>query len=230
MPIQLLFLCIFLILLFLLFRKISTLIYAFFFLLTKNRGVAIGILSFLFLPGTMIHELSHFLVATLLRVPAGKLTVIPTIEKDTNEIKAGKLMIAKTDPFRYTLIGIAPMIIGLILIYMIGNLLPSNLQNISFILLFVLCYMFFVISTTMFSSRKDLESLIIVAPITFLIIASLYKVGVRIFLDEVLIEKITSLVTQLNFYLGISLIINFVVFAILTIGKNLSEKLLGRKI
>lgn len=222
MVIQLLFLFIFLSFIFFLSHKISSLIYSIFYTVTKSKRVGIAVLALLLLPGTVIHEVSHFLVATVLRVPTGELTVIPAIDKKSNEVKIGKLMIVKTDPFRYTLIGLAPMLIGLLFIYLVGAfLIPVKFSIFNppaggqFSIL-VGYYLFFIISNTMFSSRKDLESLIIVAPITFLILSSLYLLGVKIIFDEKLIVQLTKFFQQLNYYLGISLVINFLVYMILT--------------
>lgn len=215
-----------LIFLFLLSQKIPTAIYTLFFLLTRNKGLSVGIIAFFLLPGTIIHELSHFLLASVLRVPTGELTIFPTVEKD-GEVKTGKLMLGKTDAFRRTLIGLSPMLIGLVTIYLIGKLF---FPNVTIILNTLGLYLLFATSITMFSSSKDLETLWIAGPITFLLVVSLYFVGVRIFLEEALIRKIDLFLTDLNYYLLITAIVNYLFFIFLSLSLFLWQKILGRKV
>lgn len=251
MLIQLLFSLLLLFSLFFLSQKIQTKIYTSIFVITKSKNFAIGVLIVLLLPGTIIHELAHFLIATILRVPTGELTVFPTIEKSGPssakasagiEIKAGRLFLGDTDPFRLSLIGLAPILIGLVLIYSLGKLfIPNNFQlptinypaspaggqPITIILLFVICYMLNVISLTMFSSKKDMQGLIIAGPICLLIIIALYFVGVRIFLENNLLQKMEIILKDLNFYLLVTAVLNYLVFLILTINLALCSRFLG---
>jgi len=204
MHIQLLLLFILLLLLFLISRKIINLIYTFFLFVFRSRKFAIGILSVILLPGTFIHELSHLLMATLLRVQVGKLSVCPKIE-DSEEVLIGHMEVGKADPFRLTLVGIAPMITGLSIIYLIGKIFMQNIpltipytlnpiRLLGFYLLLVTCQ-------TMFSSRKDLKSLIIVGPVIIIIAASLYFAGIRLFFNEALNTTLLTVLNNLNLYL-----------------------------
>ena len=194
--------------------------------------MALYSLSFLFLPGTIIHEVSHFILATLLKVPTGELSVLPKVEK-SGEVKAGKLEIGNVDPFRRTLVGISPLISGLIIIYLVGHyLLPNNFSwaSINPLLLFITGYLLFVVTTTMFSSKKDLESLIIAGPITLLIFIAFYFLGVRVFFSEALSEKIGLVFGNLNFYLGFASGVNLIIFTLLHLKLIFWQKILKRKI
>ena len=119
---QTLLLIVIVFLIFLLARKNHNLLYLLLYLWTNNKQFAVNFLSFIFLPGTLIHEVSHWIIATVLRVPTGELSIFPKV-KDNGEIQAGKLEIAQTDPFRHALIGLAPMLVGLILILIISALI-----------------------------------------------------------------------------------------------------------
>ena len=218
--------------LFFLSQKIQTHIYNSLFIITKSKKFSIGVLLVLLLPGTIIHELSHFLIATILRVPTGELTVIPTIEK--NEVKAGKLFLGATDPFRLSIIGLAPILIGLLLIYFTGKTFILNTDEImkifnSPLLLFVICYLLNVVSLTMFSSKKDLQGAIIAGPIIFFLLISLYMIGVRIFLDNSLISKLITFLSDLNYYLLITAVFNFLIYLILSVNLSLWSRFLGTK-
>lgn len=230
-----------LIILFLFSRRIINIIYKLVFIITLNHKISLYFLAFIILPGTIIHELSHFLMATILRVPTGTLSVFPTIEEN-GETRAGKLMLGKVDPFRQTIVGLAPMIIGLVLIYLLGKTFSPYLLLFSFtpgesirlpqgwFALFALCYLLFITSITMFSSRKDLESLIIVGPIILLILTSLHIVGIRIFFDNQLIEKANLILMDLNRFLLVTAIINLFVFSLLNLLLIFWQKILKRKL
>ena len=233
MLLQLILILFLLILLLLLSRKISSQIYFLFFLLTNSQKISITILSLFLLPGTIIHELSHFLLASILRVPTGELSVIPTIDEKTGQVKAGKLMLGGSDPFRHTLIGLAPTIIGLALIFVTGKIFFPNIQPTTYNLqpiAFLGFYLLFVVSTTMFSSKKDMESLKIALPIALLIILTFYLIGLRISLTLTLIVGTEKFLKELNGYLLISAVVNFLVFLILILNLKLWQKILKRQI
>lgn len=232
MIIQFFLLFLILFLLFLLSRKITANLYVLVYLLIRSKRLALGILSLVLLPGTTIHEISHFLLATLVRVKTGKLTIIPEIG-EKGEVRAGKLEIEKADPFRHALIGLAPIFIGLLIIYYIGVFFFSNIQLITHNpqpITILGIYLLFATSTTMFSSKKDIESLVIVLPIIFLIFAVLYYLGLRIFLEENSILFLSRILQQLNKYLLFSAVFNFAVYLLIVSLINLLEKLLRRKV
>jgi hypothetical protein len=185
------------------------------------------------LPGTIIHELSHFLFATILRVPTGKLTVIPQVEKN-GEVRTGRLEMAQTDPFRHSLIGLAPTILGILIIYIIGKMSSfSILQSITYNLeprTFLDLYLLTIVSLTMFTSKKDLAGLKIAGPILVLLLITLYITGIRVFFDTNLTVKINRIISDLNYYLIISAVINSIIFLLLEINFKIWQKILGKRI
>lgn len=224
MLLQFLLLFFLLLLLFLLTRQITQVVYILAHRLTKQQRASVWILALFLLPGTFIHELSHLMMAMALRVPAGGFTVWPAIDPQ-GYVRAGRVMIAKVDPFRRTIIGIAPMLIGLTLLFFTGKhffplpleLTTSNLQLTTLLGL----YLFFVISTTMFSSRKDLESLVIAGPVIATMILIIHGIGIRIVLDTSLTESIASLTSLINTYLLLTLGVDGLLLGILTLLQKL---------
>jgi len=220
-------------LLFFLAEKISTQFYGLLFLLTQNKEFCLAALSAVILPGTAIHELAHFLTASILRVPTGQLSIFPTVEEE-GQVKTGKLTLGKTDPFRLAVIGLAPMFIGLTVIYTTGKVFFPNIQIIldtnNWIPNILGLYLLFTTSVTMFSSNKDLESLWIAAPIIFIMFASLYMIGVKIFLEATLISRINAWITDLNYYLLLTTAINYIVLLFLILNLILWQKILRRNI
>jgi len=89
-------------------------------LLTHSPAAALYVYHALVLPGTILHELSHLVAAWILRVPAGKLTLLPGIES-SGSARLGSVQIAQVDPVRESLIGLAPLVSGLAAIVLITS-------------------------------------------------------------------------------------------------------------
>ncbi len=92
-------------------RKLHWEIQAFFLLLTRRPGVALGIFSFLFFPGVLLHEASHFLMARLLFVRTGRFSLLPKLLPN-GHLRLGYVETGKSDPLRDSLIGAAPLVAG----------------------------------------------------------------------------------------------------------------------
>jgi hypothetical protein len=92
---------------------------AIFLLLTRRPAVALGLFSLLFFPGVLLHEISHFLTAKLLRVRTGRFSVIPKALPD-GRLRMGYVETAPSDPIRDALIGAAPLVAGSLLIAYLG--------------------------------------------------------------------------------------------------------------
>jgi hypothetical protein len=82
-----------------------------FFLITRNKPLTIALFSMLFFPGVFLHELSHFLVAKILGVRTGRLSLIPR-SLDTGHLQLGYVETEQTDILRDSLIGLAPIVAG----------------------------------------------------------------------------------------------------------------------
>jgi hypothetical protein len=86
-------------------------IQAVFLILTRDARVTMGIFAMLFLPGVFLHELSHFVMAKILRVRTGKFSIFPKSLPD-GRLQLGYVETAKSDIVRDSLIGAAPLIVG----------------------------------------------------------------------------------------------------------------------
>lgn len=218
-------------LIFLLSRQIFTLLYTLFYLPTKHKTISNSIVSLIFLPGTVVHEFSHALIARLLGVQIGEIILYPHKDKETGEFKAGSIEIEKVDLFRLSLIGIAPSLIGLAILtltilYMFEFSLPlGELLSIPATLLEPRNYLFFliifIVSMTMFTSRRDLKEFLIVAPAITIILGLLYLAGFKVNLNGVMIAEIEKLLTNLAFVLGVTLSVDLFVYIFLFIPVSL---------
>ncbi|MHB1318643.1 MAG: hypothetical protein ACYCYF_08515 [Anaerolineae bacterium] len=89
-------------------------------LFTGSATAALYVYHALVLPGTALHELSHVLCAWLLRVPVGRLTLFPVIE-GPGTARFGSVQIAQVDPWRESLIGLAPLVTGVAAVIAIAS-------------------------------------------------------------------------------------------------------------
>jgi hypothetical protein len=146
------------------------------FLLTGNPRVAMWLFWVLFLPGTLLHELSHWLTALLLGVKTGRFSLWPQMKKG-GELQMGSVQVELSDPFRHSLIGLAPLIFGTLAVLLIGqgllNLgrlgaafnsgdIEQIIEAIARLLLvpdvWLWLYLIFAISNAMLPSASDRES------------------------------------------------------------------------
>src|SRR6185295_14666427 len=88
------------------------------FLLTGSSQVAMWLFWALFLPGTLLHELSHWLTASLLGVKTAHFSLWPQLKK-SGELQMGAVQVELSDPFRHSLIGLSPLIFGSIAVLLI---------------------------------------------------------------------------------------------------------------
>jgi hypothetical protein len=88
-------------------------------LLTHRPALVVGLFSLIFLPGVVVHEASHWLMARLLRVKTGRFSVIPKVMRN-GKIQMGFVETTQVDIVRDALIGIAPLISGGLLIAWLG--------------------------------------------------------------------------------------------------------------
>lgn len=146
-----------LILLFFLSGMFIKSLYAIIFKLTGSKTVSVYLLFIILLPGVLIHELSHYLTAKILFVPAGDINLNP--EFSEGGLRLGSVKIGKTDFIRNLVIGLSPLVCGVSII--IGVFLYllhiDRSQNISYSQILIFIFIVFEVINTMFSSRKDLE-------------------------------------------------------------------------
>lgn len=181
----------------------------------KRQNWIYYLLAILFLPGTYIHELSHYVVAKILFVPTFGITLRPKIER--NSIKMGSVEIAQTDFIRRFLIGSAPFTVGIILL--VGSMYALVLNNWHMHPVFAALEMLFVfqVGNTMFMSKKDWEG-------TWKIIMLLCVVGVIMYIIKFpvswgfdVIESQQELFKTISFYLAVPLGIDILAIIMLSL-------------
>ena len=90
--------------------------------LVDDPDVALIIYFVIVLPGVIIHELSHWLMAKLLGVRVSLPAIGPVRRGRSKRVSLGSVRVGKVDPVRASLIGMAPLLGGSAVILLIGNL------------------------------------------------------------------------------------------------------------
>lgn len=162
----------------------------------------INLISFLFLPGIIIHELAHLLTASLLFVPVGDIEFMPEVGE--GGLKLGSVSIGKTDPIRRFLIGVAPVIFGAAVIFGLLYFIELN-KFTGFGVWLGVSYILFAVGNTMFSSGKDMEGALILLIFIVIISIALFLTGFRIpssFFESSFFINSSISAKQADLYLG----------------------------
>lgn len=189
--------------LFLLSRKMSR---------ELSKFMSVNFLSFLFLPGVIIHELSHLLMAVILFVPVGDMEFTPKIS--SNGLKLGSIEIAKTDPIRRSIIGFAPVFVGIALVLGLVHFVVNSTALPGIGIITLMFYLLFAISNTMFSSSSDMEGTIEIMITLLIIFAISYIIGFRpsfSFAQNLFTKEIIELVRKSTIFLLVPIIIDLVI-------------------
>jgi len=207
-----------LVLLFILSTTLSKTLSQTFYTLFRSEKVTVMLLALLFFPGVVVHEVSHWLMAQILFVPTGRVEFMPHLRG--NELKLGSVEVAKTDPIRRVLIGVAPFLVGMVIIltflflYPVLPIVPEDIKP------FIVGYLIFEIGNTMFSSRKDLEGTVELV-LTFGILCSIaYLLGLRIpgeWISFFYSSDVLHIAEKAMFFIGIPLLINILLIFFLRV-------------
>ena len=181
---------------------------------TKSTSVSSYILALVYFPGTFLHEISHFIAALGLLLNVGDIDLLPSVKKTDHGyyVKLGSVQFEHKDYVRSMLVGVAPFFVGLAFFFFMFeyDIFPN--ENVWITILSV--YLLFSVSSSMFSSKKDLEGAIIIIPLIILIISMLIGFNVdvpKIFLSETAL----SIIRKLNLYLLVATVGNGLMFFIL---------------
>jgi hypothetical protein len=88
-------------------------------LVLRDPDLALILYSLMMLPGVLLHEGSHWIMATVLGVRAGRFSVVPQRMPD-GTLRLGYVETEATDFIREALIGAAPLLFGATAIIFIG--------------------------------------------------------------------------------------------------------------
>lgn len=217
-----------LIILFYLSRKLINSLARIFFRLTRNHQAVVNILAIIFLPGTILHELAHLLFAGIMLVPVGEINVLPVVEEAG--VKLGSVQIGKTDPLRRIIVGVAPVLFGMLAILSVFYLIQGSDHFIWWQIVLAL-YLVFEIGNTMFSSKKDLEGtigfVVAIAIVALVVLTILYFINpgilqnIWLYINKLNFGSVVGLFKSASIYLGIPIVLDILVITIARVVINI---------
>lgn len=217
-------------------------------LLLGNNDAAMYLYFVLLLPGILIHELSHWLAAKLLGVRTGKITLWPS-RKRGKQMRMGSVRVARTDPLRASLIGLAPLTSGSVAILIIGQLV-LGLGDVGEVLLngewgpvwgsllihlqtpdfWLWLYLIFAISNAMLPSETDREPWRPVLLFMGLVALLFYLTGWVSQVPEVAADASLTVLSYLAYAFSLTIVVDAIFVAVIAILEVLVSRLTRRRV
>ncbi|MGQ9493428.1 MAG: hypothetical protein ACUVR2_06650 [Anaerolineae bacterium] len=213
-------------------------------LLSGDQEVASLLHYFILLPGIVLHELSHYLAAKLVGVKTAGISLQPQTKRGGN-IRLGAVKVRRTDPFRESLIGLAPLISGSIAILLVARwefgvealpvLRPEVVvQTLTFSLqrpdALLWLYLIFSISNAMLPSESDRQAWLSVLLFFGLVAVFVFVSGVAIQVLEALKHWVLIGVTYLAFGFGLALAVDIPMAFVLFLMEKVGGAILHRHV
>ncbi|MDM8527773.1 hypothetical protein QUF58_06105 [Anaerolineales bacterium HSG24] len=219
------------------------------FLLTRDIRLAQWFFWLVLLPGTFLHETSHWITAKLLFVKTHRLSLWPKIRPDGYMEMGAVHMESGIDPFRHSLIGLAPLIFGTLTVLAIGQFMLGVDQiqasltngNVNQLILLAIdrltvpstwlwLYLIFTISNSMFPSNSDRQSWRTALLYLVLIFAIPFLLGITPAIPITLQSFGLTLMTALLFALSITLVVDLVFMGLIIFVEFIISWIMGRQV
>ncbi len=213
-------------------------------LLSGSQQTAMLLHYLVLLPGVLLHEMSHLLAARLVGVKTRSISLRPKARRGGN-IRFGAVTVAKSDPFRESWIGLAPLLTGTAAILLlarwqfgveslpalnpegIGQTLVSSLQAPDALLGL---YLIFAISNAMWPSESDRQPWAAVLVFLALAAGMVYVAGL---LPQILVELkrwVLTGVTHLAFAFGLAVSVDIPFALLILVVEKAGGRMLGRHV
>ena len=226
-------------------RRLHREIQSCFLLLTRRAELSIALFSLLFLPGVLLHELSHFLMARMLGVATGRFSLLPQ-PMPNGRLQLGYVETARTDIFRDALIGASPLLAGGIFVALVGvyrmglgalweALLSGDGQVFRMATAAILeksdfwvwFYLTFTVSSTMLPSTSDRRAWLPLGLIVVVLLSLVLLAGAGLWLISNLAPALNTALRALAGVLGISVLVHLVLLPPIWMARRLLNKLTG---
>lgn len=216
-----------------------------FFLILRRDTSADLLFYILFFPGILVHETSHWLMARILRVPTGRFSLIPR-QMPNGKLRLGYVETQKTDWFRDSLIGAAPLIVGSLITGWIaatiwhpqglGEPLSNGDMQVFWEAIrgiyngsdfWIWFYLIFTISSMMLPSESDRSSWLPVFLIFLGFVAVLILAGAGAWMQSTLLPVINPFILDLIIVFSVSLVVHSLLLIPVWGFRSLLDRLVG---
>jgi len=214
-------------------------------ILSRSERFTITIFSIIFLPGVLLHELSHYCMARLLGIKAAHFSLVPQVLPD-GRLQLGYVETVKTDIVRDSFVGAAPLIVGGGLVAFIA-IVPMHLQPMWAVLsngqfgLFWLgitllptikdfplwLYLTFAVSSTMLPSQSDRHAWLPLGVTIVVLIALAILAGVGPWMLTYITPPLNSFLSTAAIIFGLSAVLHLVLILPIKLIHFLLAKLTG---
>lgn len=189
--------------------------------------------SIIFLPGTIIHEMSHFFAAAFTGTHIGKVEIFPTFRlplrqladrNDEQAIHLGSVQTQELGLFRGFIVGTAPLLVGVGLLIWLSANLKTDIFNASLdpstefipllaglgmterLIPLLRIYVFFTVANSLFPSWVDFKHALPLVAVGVILGVALSAIGVQPIIspDSFIFEIISRLQAALAWSVGIN--------------------------
>jgi len=211
-------------------RRLHREIQAILLLITRRMDLTLALFSLIFLPGVLVHEVSHYLMARLLGVRTGRFSIFPQPLQD-GRLQMGYVETARTDLVRDALIGAAPFFTGGLIVTYVGLIrmglydfwqvvlsaeAPTIAQNLLSLPkqadFWVWFYIVFTVSSTMLPSASDRRAWLPLGIGLALLFLVSILVGAGPWLLENASEPFNLMMSALATVMGISAVVHLILW------------------
>jgi hypothetical protein len=210
-------------------------------LLTGDPEMALILYALPLLPGIILHEASHALMAILLGARIGRISIRPKLAGQ--RVQLGFVPVEKTDAVRASLIGLAPLLAGVGIILAIGYLVfdigavgsalvagywDRAIEGLAGMLeapdAWIWAYVIFAVSNTLLPSRADRQAWLPVILFLLLAMALIWVAG----FGSALLASLSEPLAVALYWLATMCTLTLIVDLPFTLAIALAEKLLER--
>ncbi len=209
-------------------RQLAGYVMAAIYHLTQSQSLAVTLYAILFLPGTLVHESSHWAMARLLGVKTAGFRILPRVDAK-GQVQLGAVDVRGGGLVEHTLIGMAPMLVGGLLTVALSyilvdvNAVRAALQADAWSTLiqvltatfhrpdaWILFYLLFTISSSMFLSASDRAPMQQMALYVALVLLLLYLLGVNPALPPSWTQAVSNVAGVFAAGLAVTLVLHLV--------------------
>lgn len=175
------------------------------------------IVALVFFPGTFVHETAHLLTAVVLLLRVRGFHLLP--EWKANHLTLGHVTYEKADFIRGFFVGIAPIPVGLAVLWGIFTWYFS--ASAVWWVTIITAYLTFAISSTMFTSKSDLTDAAAFLLMVGILYGAFWLAGIELigliggwFTTPELQSLSTAVFSTLNIFLTITLVVHLVLIVL----------------